>query len=73
MQVIDWVSLSLGYLAIGHIYSLLYVLVYRPDGTDAQVGLMVLAWPIFIVSEVVLGIASQFGKVVALLSDRIRP
>ena len=72
MQWFDWIYLSLGYLATGHIYGLLYILVYRPSAPDSQVGLMVLAWPIFILVEVVLGIASQFGKVTKLVSERIK-
>ena len=58
------------YLLAGQIHSLVYVLIWKPTGEQTNLGLMGLFFPLLLVLEIVLGIASQFGRGVRLIQGR---
>jgi uncharacterized membrane protein len=50
------------YFLIGVLYLTAYVLVYRPEPADAQLGLTVLFWWVYVIVEIVASLAFQFGR-----------
>jgi len=69
-MMIAWFILI--YLLTGIIFLLCYILVFRPESKDAQLGLVVLLWPVILFMDAVLAISSQMGVVVRTLSVRFK-
>ena len=67
----NYLLYALLYFLVGSVYSLTYVLIFKPEGHQVSQGLQILFWPVFLVIELVLGLASQFGKVTSVLSKRV--
>lgn len=60
--MIQIIGLIIGYFLIGSSYLVAYILVYRPQPQDAQLGLTVLFWPIYVIVEVIVALAFQVGR-----------
>lgn len=60
------------YVLIGVIYLACYISVMKPQPHDAQLGLTVLFWPVYIVLDVVLMLANQFGRAGKLVENRLK-
>ena len=63
----------LAYLGIGVLFLLVYVLAVKPEANDTALGLTALFWPIVLLVDVVLAIATQIGAAGRLLSARFSP
>ena len=63
---------ALLYFLIGVILLLCYLLAFRPEKNDVQIGLIVLFWPIVLIIDLVLAIAMQFGIFTRKLASRFR-
>ncbi|HEC62746.1 MAG TPA: hypothetical protein ENI27_10920 [bacterium] len=62
------------YLLGGVVWTLAYVMVFRPEKTDAALGLIVIFWLPFAVIDLLLGsIARPFGKVTKSLMVKLAP
>jgi len=56
------IGFTLVYFLIGALYLLAYILVFKPQAKDAQLGLTMLFWWVYLIIEVVLSIAVNFGS-----------
>lgn len=67
-----WLAVVLAYLLCGLLYSLCYLMAYKPKEGTTALGLMVLGWPIYIVLEIVLQIAFGFGTVAKFVNVKLK-
>jgi hypothetical protein len=52
----------IGYFLIGALYLVAYILTFRPEPRDAQLGLTLLFWWAYMVIEIVVALAYYAGK-----------
>lgn len=67
-----WLFAALGYLLCGLLYSLCYLMAYKPKEGATALGLMVLGWPLYIVLELVLQLAFSFGSVAKTVHKKVK-
>ena len=71
METLLWAVFILLYALCGLIYALIYTLVYQPAAAAATIGLQVLFWWAFIVTDVLLQLAAGVGTTVQRISSRL--
>lgn len=71
MTFFQWALLIVLYLLGGQLFSLSYLINYKPDERSAWLGLMGLVWPFFLVMDVVLQIAGGFGLTSKIILKKI--
>jgi len=71
MTIYQWALLIILYLLGGQLFSLTYLINYKPDERSAWLGLMGLAWPLFLVIDVILQIAGGFGLTSKIILQKI--
>ncbi len=59
------------YLVGGQLFSLCYLINYKPDQRTAWLGLMGLFWPVALVLDIVLQIAGGFGLTSKIILKKI--
>ncbi len=65
----EYVWLGLIYLLSGIIFSLVYIINFRPDN-PIWIGLLVLGWPLVLVFDVLITVAKGFGVTASKINDR---
>jgi len=60
------------YFLIGVILLLSYLLAFRPEKNDVQIGLIVLFWPVVLLVDFVFALGAQFGALSRKLVFRFR-
>ncbi len=71
MTIYQWALLGMLYLLGGQIFSLCYLINYKPDERSAWLGLMGLAWPVFLVLDILFQIAGGFGLTSKIILQKI--
>jgi hypothetical protein len=66
-----WFFAVLGYLLAGLLYSVCYLWAYTPQKQTTELGLMVVAWPAYIVLGIVLQIAHALGKCAKIVNAKL--
>ena len=67
-----WVFAVLGYLFCGLLYVLCYLIAYKPAKGSTALGLMLLGWPVYVVIEIILQLASGVGSVAKNVNNRLK-
>ena len=71
MMALQIIFVVLIYLLVGVFYALTYLIAYRPEKEATALGLTVLAWPVYIVIEIVLQIAYGIGSSVHYMNKKL--
>ena len=71
MTQFEYALLIFLYLVGGQLFSLCYLINYKPDQRTAWLGLMGLFWPIALVLDIVLQIAGGFGLTSKIILKKI--
>ena len=71
MTLTGWLFAALIYLLAGQVFSLVYLLNFRNEKRSAWLGLMGLFFPLYLVLDLIVTLASGFGAHVPRLLARI--
>lgn len=72
MDLYHYLLLALLYALCGNLYTLTYCLIFKPAAADATIGILILAWPLVIVLDVLLAITQAFGKTTKALYEKLK-
>ena len=67
----EWLIVGGLYLVCGQLFSLAYILNYKPKDRTAMLGLMGLCWPVVLILDLVLQVAAGFGGITKAMVSKV--